>query len=201
MRTSMAPVTQLFKHRYNHHSTTREDASMPETPASQPSPELPLPPSSLVEEVPGGVRIAMRAERSGCLITFLTAWVFGWSIGAFLVARDLLAPSDLTEAVLLTVWLVSWVGFGVAAAGMLAFVLDGREILTIDGGGISRRAEVFGIGRTWRWSAAAVSNFRADGAFLSFDANGKHVRTGTNLTTSSAERIAEELVRRFPGLG
>lgn len=196
----MSSVTSRFKGGYNHPDRTREDATVSETPPAT-LPDLPLPPSPLVEELPGGLRIPMRAERSGCLISFLTTWIFMWSVGAYLVARDLFAAGGFAEVVLLIVWLTTWIAFGMASALALAFVLDGREIITIDGNGISRRAEIFGIGYTRHWSTATVSNFRADKSFLSFDAQGKSVRTGTNLTKSSAERIAEEVVRQFPGLG
>lgn len=196
----MPSVTPRFKGGYNHPDRMREDATVAETPAA-PLPDLPLPPSPLVEEIPGGLRIPMRAERSGCLLTFLTAWLFMWSIGSFMVVRSLFAAGNLAETLLLIVWLTAWAAFGMASAIALAFVLDGREIITIDGNDISRRAEIFGIGYTRHWSTATVSNFRAEKAFLSFDVAGKSVRAGTNLTNSSAERIAGEVVRRFPGLG
>jgi hypothetical protein len=164
--------------------------------------DLPLPPSSLVEEVPGGLRIPMRARRVGCTIGFLTAWLMGWTFGASFVARALFFGSEgLPERLLLLAWLMPMAAFGVACAGVLAFMLNGSEILTIDGNGVSRRIEAFGIGRTWQWPVGEVTSFCASGAFLCFDVRGKTLRTGTDLTESSAKRIAEEVVGRFPGLG
>lgn len=163
--------------------------------------DLPLPPSSLVEELPGGLRIPMQARRVGCIIGFLTMWLMGWAVSASFIARDLFFGGEgLPERLLLLAWLLPWTAFGVACAGVLAFMLNGREILTIDGNGVSRRIEAFGVGRTWQWPTGEVTSFRASGAFLSFDVRGKTMRTGTDLTEGSAKRIAEEVIARFPGL-
>lgn len=126
---------------------------MPEEfgPPLSPGVDLPLPPPPLVEEIPGGLHISMHAERAGCVIVFLATWLLAWAVGEYFVARDLLAASGgIAEVILLLVWLAGWTAFGVATAGTLAFMLGGREILTIDGNGILRRIEAFGVGRTWQ---------------------------------------------------
>jgi len=38
LRTSMSPVTSCFKRRYNHHSTTREETAVPESPEGMKTP-------------------------------------------------------------------------------------------------------------------------------------------------------------------
>jgi hypothetical protein len=184
-----------------HHS--REDFAMTENldPALAASADLPLPPSPLVEELPGGLRIPMRARRVGCTIGFLTVWLMGWSVGECLVANDFFFGTEsLASRLLLLVWLLPWTAFGIACMAVLAFMLNGREILTIDGNGVSRRIEAFGIGRTKQWPVGEVGNFRAAGSFLQFDVRGKTIRTGTDLSESSATRIAEQVIARFPEL-
>lgn len=161
-----------------------------------------------IEETPGSLRIVMAVERVGCVAIFLGVWLVGWVAGEFSAISALLRFDSLLNpgALFLVVWLTGWTAGGVAAAAILAMVLDGREIVTITPEEIDRRAEAFGRGLNWKYSMADVTNLRptqdSEGKkeSISFDYHGKTIRFGTGLNETEAERVAESIWRRFPQL-
>jgi hypothetical protein len=165
-----------------------------------------------IEETPDGLRITMPVPRVGCVAIFMTAWLVGWAVGEISALRALFSMgfSFVPGSAFMLLWLAGWTAGGVFAAGVLMMTLDGREVLTIDGGVVRRRAEAFRLGLSWRYPLERCSNLRPTGgsgeekSFISFDyasTKGEQtVRLGSGLTESSAEEIAERVWAAFPQL-
>lgn len=163
---------------------------------------LPLPPVEQLTETPDGLLVTMRAKTAGCPVVFLSAWLLGWMVSEGFALRALISGTgDVSATALLVVWLVVWTIGGLAAAAVLAFFLGGVESLTITDTTLTRRIEAFGKGFSWRWPLAEIAEFRATDSFLAFTVAGRKVRVGTALTDSVAQRIAEDVLARFPGIG
>jgi len=168
--------------------------------------------SASIDETPEGLRITMRVPRLGCVSVFLAAWLVGWAAGEIAALRLLFSMgiSFVPVSAFILLWLVGWTVGGVLAVGTLLMTLDGREILSIGSGVISRRAEAFGRGLSWRYPLERCSNLRptsgSDGVkgFISFDyvapKGANTIRLGSGLTESSAEEIAQRVWAAFPDL-
>jgi hypothetical protein len=165
-----------------------------------------------IEETADGLRITMPVPRMGCVSVFLGVWLVAWVVGEVSAVGALFslgAPLGPGSAFLM-IWLAGWTAGGVTAAAGLMMSLGGREIVTVGGGVIRRRAEAFGLGLSWRYQLERCSNFRPTGGssdektFISFDyaeAKGEHsVRFGSGLTEASTEEIAERVWTAFPEL-
>ncbi len=165
-----------------------------------------------IDAIPDGLRITMPVPSMGCVSVFLGVWLVVWAAGEFTAIASLFAlgTSFAPGSLFLLIWLAGWTTAGVFAAASLAMSLAGREIVTIAGGVIRRRAEAFGLGLSWRYPLERCSNFRPTGVssgaktFVSFDyaaTKGEHsVRFGSGLTEQSAEEIAERVWAAFPAL-
>ena len=168
--------------------------------------------STSIEETPDGLRITMPVPRVGFVAVFMTLWLVGWAAGEISALRALFSMglSFVPGTAFMLFWLAGWTVGGVAAAGVLLMTLDGREVLTVAGGILRRRAEAFSLGLSWRYPLERCSNLRPTGGsgeektFISFDyaaTKGEQtVRLGSGLTESSAEEIAERVWATFPTL-
>ncbi len=162
-----------------------------------------------IEEEAHALSVTMRAPRSGCLVAFLGVWLVGWTFGGLGAFKSLLSVGSLLNplSLFLLVWLAGWVAGEVFAGIAVAFMLDGREIVSLDGEKLSQRAEAFGWGMTRRYDLAHATNLRPlagdSGSakdLLAFDYAGKTVRMGTGLNETEAQRVCEALVRHEPRL-
>lgn len=162
-----------------------------------------------ISESPEGVRVVMAVPRPGCVVAFLGAWLLGWLAGEIVAVRSVLgALSNLDISTLfLVAWLVGWTIAGVAFGGLFLLMLDGREIVTVDGEALHRRVEAFGRGLTWDYTLADVGDLRPTAndpgqprEFVSFEYKARTVRFGSGLNETQARQVAEAIWRRFPRL-
>lgn len=156
----------------------------------------------------------MSAPRSGCLLVFLGVWFIGWTFGGISAIQGIMSVGDPLNPVslFLLFWLVGWLAGEVAVGAIIAFFLDGREVLILDTEKLTRRAEAFNWGLSHRYEVAHVKNLRpvssdGDGGiadatedgppreFLAFEYAGKTVRVGTNLRAEEAQQIADAMWR------
>lgn len=169
----------------------------------------PVNPGPHIERTAEGLRVTMRAPRSGCLIAFLGVWLAGWTFGGIEAMGALFSASSLLNVVslFLLLWLAGWIVGEVAVAVFLAFLLNGAEIVTVDGEALSQRAEAFGYGYTRRWPLEHVTNLRpvsSEGGtprdLIAFDFAGSTVRFGSGLNETDARRVAEAIWEHLPQL-
>jgi hypothetical protein len=104
--------------------------------------------------VSGGVLVIPSRKRA-IVIGFLAVWLGGWSFGVLAVPHFLARP-DLFLAVWLLVWAVAECG----TAAAFGYFLAGREIITLSPEALSIRLEIFGIGHTRAYQAAAIRALR-----------------------------------------
>jgi len=163
----------------------------------------------VIEQGPAGLSVTMNAPRSGCVVAFLGVWFVGWTFGGISAMRSLFSAGSLLNpaSLFLLVWLCGWAFGEVFAALAIAFMLNGREVVTLDGLKLSQRAEVFGWGLTRRHDLAHATNLRpvsGDSSsardLIAFDYAGKTVRMGTGLNETEARRVCEAIWRFEPRL-
>jgi hypothetical protein len=155
-----------------------------------------------IERTPEGLTVTMKVPRMGCISAFLGAWLCAWAVGEIsgLSALFERLPHADIELLFTVVWLLGWSAAGGAAAAFLALTLNGREIVMLAPDGLRRRIEAFGIGYTWRYEPALVSDLRVmppsrgSGAFFGFEYGQRRVRFGSGLTAQDAARIVDALL-------
>lgn len=170
---------------------------------------MPTPASRFtVEDTPTGLLVTITSERHGCVVAFLGAWLLGWAAGEASALRALFtAPPSLVSA-FLVVWLVGWTAGGIAAGMFLALMLDGSQLIAIDGRALASRIQAFGIGRTTSYELASVRRLRivevagdeSTSFVLRFDHGSRSVDLVKGLHKPELERLAAEMVRRYPSL-
>ncbi|NND54691.1 MAG: hypothetical protein HKN56_06950, partial [Gammaproteobacteria bacterium] len=123
----------------------------------------------------------------------------------------------------LIVWLIGWTIGGAFAAFTLLRNFIGTERLSINGGEITIRNEVFGIGNNRRYAVHEVSNLRIvnrtgattapdspvdmtnvgglSQASIAFDHGDATVMFGSGLSTTEAELFVDKALRRYSTLG
>jgi len=162
----------------------------------------------IIEQAPGGLVVTMRAPRAGCLTAFLAVWFAGWTAGGIAAVVALFsAASRLSPATLsILIWLALWTVAELFVVALLAFMINGKEMLEVDHSEL--RLRVSALGRSWtrRYPLAEVSHLRPVASdsgpptFLAFDRAGKTVRFGTDLNSPDTLRIAEAVWDRVPHL-
>jgi hypothetical protein len=169
----------------------------------------PVNPGPEIEPTAEGLRVSMRAPRSGCLITFLGVWLAGWTFGGIEAMRAVSSTDSLLNvaSLFLLFWLAGWIVGELAVAAFLAFLINGAEIITANAEAISQRAEAFGYGYTRRWALEHVTNLRpvaSEGGtprdLIAFDFAGSTVRFGSGLNETDARRVAEAIWEHLPQL-
>jgi hypothetical protein len=161
-----------------------------------------------VERTPDGVRIVMPVPRIKFVIAFLGLWLVGWAAGEISVLHTLTRLPSLISPMTLfyLVWLVGWTIGGVAAALLLAIVLDGKETVTFTPERIVRRIEAYGRGLDFPYSMEAAGHLRVmydsndEGNLIGFDWKDKTVRFGTGLNETNAEKAVDAVWEVFPQL-
>lgn len=162
----------------------------------------------VIEPTPSGVRIVMRSPRAIPLVVFMVIWLIVWTFGGGSAIRGLVQSFGFNIiALFFAFWLFGWLVGEVAVLAAVAFLLNGREIITVEDGVLTRRAETFGRGLTWRYPLAEVSEVRQVGAdddkrstFVSFKHAEKPVRFGTDLDEAGAAAIVAALHEAAPSL-
>lgn len=182
----------------------------------------PGPPRYTIQDDFATLRVTIPARRNWPIILFLGFWLTGWATGEIIVGalflRGLLAllrgqPPDVGEGagmLFMGIWLTLWTFGGGFALLTWLWNLAGKEIIAVDGEGLTIRRAVFGVGPAKRYAAAYVDRLRlADesqgsggpwGGGLLFDYGGSTVRCGAGLTPHEAREVLARIADRFPSL-
>lgn len=168
------------------------------------------------------LRVAIPAPRNWLTILFLGFWLMGWAVGEIIVGalflRGVFAAlrgqtpnvGESAGMLFMGVWLLLWTLGGGFALLTWLWGLAGKEIIVVDGEGLTVRRAVFGIGPAKRYAAAYVDRLRlADesgassgpwGGGLVFDYGDETIRLGAGLNPSEAREVLARIADRFPAL-
>jgi hypothetical protein len=150
----------------------------------------------------GRIAVVMRRKPQLLVAAFLAAWIAGWALGEWEVARRLFFVEEAPPGVaFLLVWLGLWTGAGLVTFAALLRSLGGSEVLVVRGGAVTLRRRPFGLRRTF--SLPDVRALRAEPgsrtrATLAFDVGGRAVRFGVGLQAADVERVLQVLATRLP---
>jgi hypothetical protein len=150
----------------------------------------------------GRLAVAMRGERRLGQAAFLCAWLAGWAVGEWAVARRLFfSPEAPGGWGFLALWLALWTAGGAMAFLALLRSLGGSELVAVEGGQVSVRRRPFGRRRAFplpEVRALRVEPCAKPAATLAFDAGGRAVRFGAGLAPGEAGQAFQALATRLP---
>ena len=178
------------------------------------------PPPSRVVLVDGVDRITVEipTRRNWFIILFLGFWLCGWAVGEVMVPMKFLSSDVPTPFALFSVvWLGVWTLGGSFAMAIFAWMLAGREVITITRDLISIRRHVRRLGYTRIYEMAHLSRLRVDsqpysifdpqmglafyglaGGRVAFDYGSSTVRFGNRIEEPDALRILEASKKVVP---
>lgn len=139
------------------------------------------------------MRTEIPARRRPLRMALLAVWLaaFAWVVSGAVAALS--APGPYQPMALMVVWLLVWMGGAVAAAGSLAWMLWGREIIDLTPPSLSIRRQIGPLGRTRVFDLAKVTNIRAAAGGVEIDYRGHRVRFGADLDRDEAEELAARM--------
>src|SRR5262249_46979610 len=167
-----------------------------------------------IEERPDGLCLIIPARRQVFQLFFIPVWLVPWALGAGLTIRSLRDGSRL-EVVLL-IWLTGWTLGGGWTLFTWLWMLAGQERIVLGPVALTRRYELFGIGRTREYSLANVRRLRVSPepkeawrvrerssiplgfghGIIAFDYGAKTIRFGASLDRPEGQMIVSWLKER-----
>ena len=130
-----------------------------------------------------------RPLRMALLVVWLAA--FAWVVSGAVAALS--APEPYQPMALMVAWLLMWAAGAVVAAGSLAWMLWGREVVQMTPASLTIRRQIGPLGRTRSFDLAKVSNIRACAGGVEFDYRGRRERFASDLDRDAAEELAAQM--------
>ncbi len=134
---------------------------------------------------------------------FLLAWLGGWSVGGWSAAQTVLQKSRNGDVEwFLVFWLVMWLIGGLSALAVLAYMVAGKEVVTVQPGHLFVRLEVLGVGRSWDYDSTQIKHLRIApplpgrqqwSGSIAFDYGASTVRFARDIEEAEAATIITEL--------
>ena len=148
-----------------------------------------------VEDLGDRLVVTLRPPRSWVVVLFLTAWLIGWSFGGIDAIRHLGKGGAAIVLLFLAVWLIGWFVGGCFAFLALAWLLRGREVLTVTPNELQVVRSVGRIALTRRYDAALVEGISAgerggQGYCVRISYRGADVDFANGISKREAEEIA-----------
>lgn len=114
-----------------------------------------------VYETPEGLRIVVPARRRILIALFLSFWLCGWAFGWIAAFTTLASGSAGSGGLFLIFWLCAWTVGGMFAISFVAWMLAGKEVVTVTSQGIeiARKIGVFQRNRSCK--ADYITDLRA----------------------------------------
>lgn len=162
-----------------------------------------------------GLEIIIPSKRNIWILMFFSAWLVIWGIGEFDATQQLLNGQARRNQLFLTAWLTIWTGGGCFVLFVCAWMIAGREILSLSPGQLSLRRAVFGLGLTKEYDLLHVRNLRVSpqpidlrsfngklqmcgvsGGLIAFDYGSQTVRFALGVDEAEASQIVADLTSR-----
>jgi hypothetical protein len=107
-----------------------------------------------VDTLGGYEQITLRARRNAFVMTFLIAWLGGWTFGAISAVKTLI----LSFQPFVAFWLLAWVVGGMAAAISLAWQFSGSEGLRVIGSDLEISYRMLGMKKRRLFRGSDIRN-------------------------------------------
>ena len=165
---------------------------------------------SVIQELGDRLVVSFRPRRMWSVFAFLSIWLTLWTFGG-LMAMTQLGKVGPGGTAFFLVWLSGWAFGEFFAAGVIAWQLVGRTVLTVSDEALEIRWEIRRLARTKQYELASVAEIRAaqvpsdedEGPRSDFglriDTNGESLHVGERLTASEAEYVATTVSSRIFG--
>jgi hypothetical protein len=167
------------------------------------------------DAAPGELVVDLPAPRRPVTVAILSLWLVGWAFGIVFMVQQLLLPGPFgANRAFLLAWLLAWAAAGVAVMGYMAWLVAGRERVSLEGGSLVIRRCALGLGRTRRWPLERIHRLRAFGreippmialsldfsghgaSGVRFECDGQVVRFARALSEHDARAVVELLRAR-----
>lgn len=159
--------------------------------------------------------VDLPSPRRPVTVGILSLWLVGWAFGVVFMVQQLLSqgPFSLDRAFLLA-WMAVWVAAGFGVVGYMAWLLAGRERVSIEGGDLVIRRGAFGLWWARRWPLASIRRLRTFGreippmialsldfsghgaSGVRFESGGRVVRFARTLSEQDAHAVIDLLRAR-----
>jgi hypothetical protein len=159
------------------------------------------------------LEIRIPTRKLGGFLVFLPVWLAGWTAGGVAMLIALISGNPVGGIGFAVLWLVMWACGWLFTTYAWLWMAFGREIIRAgEGGVLTVKRDVFGLGSTKTFPIHAISDLRAAGLFgnpyswsasmshwglsggtVAFDHDGKTHRFGIHLEEDEARAVAERL--------
>lgn len=167
---------------------------------------------------PGGYEFSIPARKSIFALLFLPFWLLGWSAGGIAAMVSFIETHEPFLAIWLVMWAIGWL----FAAGTIAYMLTGRDVIRCAGGDLECGWQVLMFSRTktyrgseirklstagqsdWfsrmaAWQGAGGPFARGRFGSIRFDYGARTIYLAPGLDPAEAELIIADLLRSIPG--
>lgn len=159
-----------------------------------------------VHETSEQVTFDMPAPRRPLMAFFMASWLVGWAYGIVFMSQQFFSGAPFgADRIFLAVWCGFWLAAGGWGATWLAWLLAGRERVTLDRTSLRIRKSVFEVGFTATYPLSGITQLRTFGrevppllaAGLNFTGRGASgVRFSLRNRTVRFARALDELTAR-----
>jgi hypothetical protein len=166
-------------------------------------------PGSRIQELGDRLIVRFRPRRAWGAVVFLSFWLTCWTFGGLAAIGAAVNEADTGGRIFLCVWLCGWaVGVG-GVATIIAWLLIGRELLTVTPELLEVRKEIGRFARVKRYDAARVTSVSAErfptdeedrprkDFCLMVGYDGDAVRIGEEMGAREAEYVASVVLSRI----
>lgn len=117
-----------------------------------------------VSDVPGGIVVDLASPRRLLTAIIVGLWLAGWIVGLSFALQQFRGGEVLdSDRVFLLAWSAIWLAAGVFAILYLAWLVAGRERVTLREGRLSIWRGVWGVGYAREFAASGVEELRTFG--------------------------------------
>jgi len=169
-----------------------------------------------VNETPDGLVVDLPSPRRPLMAFVMGAWLIGWAFGFVFMVRQFGTggPFGVTRTFLL-LWCAGWLAAGVWGVGWLAWLVAGRERVSLTATSLVLWRGCFGVGFTRTFPLDAIRGLRTFGrevppvvaagldftgrgaSGVRFVAGGRTVRFARALTETDARVVLDALRARY----
>jgi hypothetical protein len=166
-------------------------------------------PGSRIQELGDRLIVRFRPRRDWAAVVFLMFWLSLWTLGGFAAMNAAVTEADLAGRIFLSVWLCGWAGGMIAVATIIAWLVIGREFLTVTPEMLEVRKEIGRFARIKRYDAGRVRYVTAE-RFPTDDEDGprddfclmvgydeKTIRVGEGMGEREADYVASVVLSRI----
>jgi hypothetical protein len=117
-----------------------------------------------IQETPQRVVFDMPAPRRPLMAALMALWLVGWAYGIVFMSQQFFSGAPFgVDRLFPAVWCAIWLAAGGWGATWLAWLLAGRERVTVENGELRIRQSVLGAGFTSTYPLSRITQLRTFG--------------------------------------